>query len=264
MRAENRGKTPMKRLPFIPATTTIALFLLVLAGAVVPGPQSTFYPVLSGEDRATLGELIDEGRCPCRCGRYLPGSSNRPACFGCSVGKAEITRMVEGLLADRELIDIVGEMNEPVLVSVFSDYDNPDLSEMWHRANRIAGEFNQHRVVLRVFGRTDDARRAVKLVEYARGTGRVTVLQELLIDHRGPWDDETLVGLAAQAGLDPDDVRKNYKRTQVADQMRKDRQHSRQDKVKSRPTVTVNRKIVADTDEALRKAIRDVVEDGSI
>ena len=40
-------------------------------------------------------EILTNRKCPCQCGKYLPGSPNLPACFGCSAGKAEISYVLE-------------------------------------------------------------------------------------------------------------------------------------------------------------------------
>ncbi|MFQ5714656.1 MAG: hypothetical protein ACE5GU_11560 [Candidatus Scalinduaceae bacterium] len=66
------------------------------------------------EEFNKMAEEILAGRhCPCQCGRYLPGSSLSPACFGCSVGKAEITYVLESLEAGKKPAEIIMDLSSP-------------------------------------------------------------------------------------------------------------------------------------------------------
>ena len=130
-----------------------------------------------GQDEPTVDEartrvIIADHFCPCQCGTHLPGSDRAPACFGCSVGKAEVTFIRESIAAGRPLREVLVALREPALVEVFADYDDPRLPEVWALAQAAAAAFAQHRVVLRSPGLDDDAMRAVEFAECARGTGR--------------------------------------------------------------------------------------------
>jgi hypothetical protein len=208
--------------------------------------------------------MIADRGCPCGCGRYLPGSPNSPACFGCSVGKAEVTRILEGLAAGRNSADIIIELNETILVDVFADYTDPDVPDIWLMAVRVAGEFGQRRVVIRAPGQTAEARRAIELAECAREQGKFTTVQQLLIEHQGPWDEAALVQLAAGAGLDKNEIRECLRQTSVRAQIAKDREHAGVYGIEAYPGVAVNRQVTPITAGAIRHAIRTILEDESI
>lgn len=218
-----------------------------------------------GDDKSEIVQKIIEDRfCPCGCGKFLPGSRHRAACFGCSVGKAEVTRVIEGLSAGRQPDEIAKELNEPVLVDVFSDYTDERLSEIWERVNRSAGEYNQHRVVLRALGRTSGARRAIRLAECARANGMFTEIQSALIEHSGPWDERALMDLAIEHGMNEEQLSDCLRRVKIDAQISKDRQHAEMLKIEKTPVVSVNQKITLPTDEDIRRAIRKIVMKESI
>jgi hypothetical protein len=219
----------------------------------------------SDPDRPLLAKkLLADHFCPCGCGRRLPGSSASPACFGCSVGKAEVAFVRESLAAGHEPVDIILRLNETLLVDVFADYTDRGLAETWERAVRVSGEFDQHRVVLRTPGESRAARRAVALAECARVEGHFRRVQALLIGHRGPWDDDALLRLAAREGLEPAATRQCMERVDVGSQIAKDREHAEERGMRAFPAVSVNRSPTADTDRALRQAIREVLLEESL
>lgn len=233
--------------------------LLMLPSTIAGGVAS------EGRAKTEAAEKILRNRhCPCGCGSYLPGSRNEPACFGCSVGKAEISRVLEALVAGRSQGDIAMELNETVLVNVFADYTNPDLLEIWQRAVRVAGEFRQHRVVLRTPGRTEDARRAIKLAECARAGHKFSQVQQALMRHLGPWDQETLIELAKREGLNPKNVRKCLGQHDISAQIAKDKEHAKRFGAQRLPAISVNQQLIPTTVEAIRRAIRQTLEDGTI
>ena len=215
-------------------------------------------------DAAIAQSILAERYCPCGCGNFLPGSANLPACFGCSVGKAEITRVLEGLAAGRIPEDIIDELNEKVLVDVFSDYTESKLLEVWDLVKRVSNAFDQRRVVLRPLGATEDARRAIKLVECARAEGKFNTMHEALIEHTGLWDRATLLALATKQGLAGNKITECFDSVDIAAQMAKDRQHAQLLNTNNFPAVSVNRKLCLPNEEALRKAIRKVLIEGTI
>lgn len=241
--------------------TAVGLFalaaLVVLVGAPAGTPRGT-----SGA-RATEG-LFDELLCPCGCGSHLPGSSKLPACFGCSVGKAELASIREGLKAGRTPVELLLELSRPVLVDVFADYTDPGLRETWTRAKRVASELHQNRVVLRTPGRSPEAIHAVKLAECARERGAFFRVQEALVRHTGPWDQAALVALARGAGLETNGLGECLEHTDVAAQIAKDREHARERGIARGPAVSVNRAVVPDADAELRRAIRKVTREHGI
>ncbi len=208
--------------------------------------------------------LFDEVRCPCGCGNYLPESSNQPACFGCSVGRAELEYIAEGLAAGRTPKQLLLELARPVLVNVFADYTDPGLPETWTRAKRVATELHQHRVVLRAPARSPEARRAVALAECARGSGVFFRVREALIRHSGPWDDTALLELASAAGLELDGLESCLDTRDLAAQIAKDRAHAAEGGIASLPAVSVNRAVVPNTDTAIRRAIQQAMLENSI
>jgi hypothetical protein len=238
---------------------------LVLGSSLVVSQLSIRRPNADTDtDAKTAEEILSNRRCPCGCGRYLPGSRNSPACFGCSVGKTEISRVLEALAAGRNPADIIVGLNETVLVDVFADYTDVGLAKVWDRAVRAAGELRQRRVVLRTPGHTSAALRAVKLAECARSRGKFSRVQRALIKHRGPWDEDTLVELAQGEGLDANHVRRCLAETDVAAQVAKDREHAGIYGAEELPAILVNRQLIPNTGEAIRKAIRKALEDETI
>ncbi len=255
----------LNRYSMILLISAALLFLSLIVIDIVSSRPDSGQPTVAAKSAEAIAQsILAERFCPCGCGNFLPGSTKSPACFGCSVGKAEISRVRERLAAGLIPEDIIKELNERVLVDVFSDYTEDGLAEIWNRAKRVSGEYNQHRVVFRPLGATEDARRAIKLVECARADGMFNILHEALIEHPGPWDEETLIGLAGERGLARDKIAECLKRVDIAAQMAKDRQHAKALNTKNFPAVSVNRKLLPADEGALRKAIRKFLIQGTI
>ena len=82
-----------------------AAILGALGAALVmqaPGPRP---PPAHASDPAR--EILDGQLCHCGCGNPLPGSGEAGACFGCSVGLADVTFVREALAAGREPAEIL-------------------------------------------------------------------------------------------------------------------------------------------------------------
>ena len=212
-----------------------------------------------------MAEEILAGRhCPCQCGRYLPGSSLPPACFGCSVGKAEITYVLESLEAGKKPTEIIMDLSSPVIIDVFADYTNENISKVWKLAKRVSSELHKIRVVIRTPGLTAEARRAIKLAECARLIGHCSVIQEALINHQGPWDWDTLIKLTEHHGMDSEKIRACVDGINIDAQISKDQQHAEERGIRTYPTVTINRHITANSEQAIRNAIEKVLLEQSI
>ncbi|MEE9269440.1 MAG: hypothetical protein V3V49_04180 [Candidatus Krumholzibacteria bacterium] len=237
--------------------------LLSVASPVQPGGNQ-WTSLLPDSLAAVATRFIDQGKCPCRCGNYLPGSTRAPTCFGCSVGKAEVSRVAEGLAAGIPRGDVLLVLSEPVLINVFADYADAGLRETWQRVARIAAENGLHRIVLRTPARTEAARRAVAIGEFARTRGRFFDMQRVLIDHDGPWDVRTLVALVERVGLSPRAAKRYVKAADVSAQVNKDRQHAALAGIASYPTVEIENTIVENSDDALRRKIRRVLYEDSM
>lgn len=268
-------KSPLrtKGLEITTSATCIRVLLSISALAfgaalIATGFRATSVRAADTPEQESLSpeviEIIKNRFCPCGCRRFLPGGSTEPSCFGCSVGKAEVTRVVEGLAAGRRPADMILEFGEPVTVDVYSDYTDPALQELWSQAMRVAGEFNQHRVVVRAPGETEEARRALRAVECARSSGLFSGVQRAIIAHDGPWDTATLVELAVQEGVDRTKAQSCITGATVRKQWQKDRQHAAIYGVPFYPSVSVNRVPVDSTKNAIRKAIQEVLRDDSI
>ena len=80
-----------------------------------------------GSGRLTAGQLIAAGDCRCGCGNALPGSPREPACFGCSVGRAEVSFIEESLARGMAPREVLLALQQPVLVEVFGNYTDPEL-----------------------------------------------------------------------------------------------------------------------------------------
>ena len=222
------------------------------------------FPFLSAVQEEKANEILANRKCPCGCGNYLPGSANAPACFGCSVGKTEISKVIADIAEGRSPGDIMLDLGDPVLVDVFADYTNENLRDVWEMAQEAAASLGQRRVVLRAIGRTEEARNAIRLAECARRQGKFFEMQEALINHRGPWNTDALILIGAEMGFDADDVRNCFKRENIDQQIAKDKEHARTFGIRGFPAVAVNREVVVTTPEAIRRAIREVLEDDSI
>ncbi|MFQ5511359.1 MAG: DsbA family protein [Candidatus Krumholzibacteriia bacterium] len=248
-----------------PATSRFLLAGLILSAASPARPaEAPWTSLLPTKLAAIAKRLVDTGKCPCRCGNYLPGSTQAPTCFGCSVGKAEVSRIVEGLAAGQSRGDVLLEVGEPLLISVFADYADPGLRETWERVVRIAAQRGLHRVVLRTPARTDGARRAVALAEFARDHGRFFEMQRILIDHDGPWDPPSLSGLVERIGLSSGDAERYLGTADVGRQIHKDRQHAELDGIHLFPTIVIQNEIVADSEAAIRRGIQRALLDDSM
>lgn len=248
------------------------IWLVVAVVCLLIVTKSTYFPASGGEnisdelqEEAILAQdIIDDFRCPCGCGMLLPGSSKGQACFGCSVGKAEVSRVLEGFSKGRPPLEIASELSEPVLVDVFSDYTDTNLPVIWQRAKQVAAEFNQHRVVLRPPGLTEAARLAIHYADCARAEGKFSQMQEALIKHQGPWNELALTELFVEQGFDETNITECINQVDVRAQIAKDIQHAQRRRVVTFPAISVNRKLTSTTESALRRAIRDVIFEGSI
>lgn len=212
-------------------------------------------------------QLITKGACPCGCGSALPGSGRATSCFGCSVGKAEVTFIRESLASGRPLAEILIALRERVLVEVFADYTEPGLSLVWQRVRRVADELGQHRVVLRTPGFSTDARRTLAIAECARGTGSFTRLQSALIAHTGPWDEASVLTLALAVmpkAWTLDSLRHCAANADLSAQIERDRSHAKERGIRAFPAVSVNREPIPSSAESMRRAIRAAVREGSI
>jgi predicted DsbA family dithiol-disulfide isomerase len=221
-------------------------------------------PTLTAKDSAFVKSTINSTLCPCGCGNYLPGSRSKPTCFGCSVGKAEIARLEEGLAAGDSRVALLMQTKESIIIDVFADYSDSDLSTTWNRAQRVAKETGQHRVVLRTPGRTEVARRAVAAVECARLQGRFSEMQKALIEHEGPWDVSALADIAQRLGLHRQTIQTCMMTADIHPQILKDREHSGNRSIQRYPTITINREIVINQDGALKRAVQRLLSQGSL
>ncbi|MGR3319101.1 MAG: DsbA family protein [Candidatus Anammoxibacter sp.] len=255
----------------------IAVLVVILLATItfMPGTlevPSFFIPNLKAEtilkDQKEITEIADEilsGRfCPCQCGNYLPNSSKSPACFGCSVGKAEITHVLESLEAGRKPLSVSMELMTPVIIEVFADYTNKDISQIWNLVKRVSNELHQTRVVLRTPGFTLEGRRAIKLAECARLNGKFNIIQAALIDHQGPWDWKTLANLASQNRYNVEQIEACIDVIDVKAQIAKDLQHAKERNIRIYPTITVNRQTIPNTAYAIRKSIEKIILENSI
>ncbi|NRA00531.1 MAG: hypothetical protein HRU01_28930 [Myxococcales bacterium] len=227
----------------------------------------------AGPATATVEQLVAGAFCACGCGSHLPGGPHSPACFGCSVGKADLAFIRESLAAGRTPREILRQLADPILVEVFADYDDERLPAIWERARRVAGALRHHRVVLRTQARSAGARRAVALAECARAEGSFASMQRALIHHRGPWDEDALLRLAEREGLRTassleseslDSMRSCLAAVDVQLQIDKDRNHAGVRGVGDRLALFVNREPVDDSDAALRRAIESAIRAGSV
>lgn len=209
-----------------------------------------------------LHRILSNHTCPCGCGSTLPGG-DALACFGCSVAKAEVSFIRENLANGLSMFDIVIALGEPALIEIFADYTDPQLGATWKRAQRIASEFDQHRVVLRAPAETVQALRALELAECARQFHHFSRVRDALVEYTGPWGREALLSLAEEQGLAREATRQCLGSVDVADQIAKDRQHADQRRIRHFPAVSVNRALVFDSEESIRAAVRKVVLDKS-
>ena len=246
----------------------IAIFIF----EVLPVTQS-IYPECNAEETTTTqqeefiesaDEILANRKCPCQCNNYLPGSSNLPACFGCSAGKAEISYVLESLESGKETGEIVLNLDSPIIIDIFADYTNPNISKVWKLAKTVSSELHQRRVVLRPPGLTVEAQRAIKIAEYARFNGKFSIIQEALINHNGPWDWRTLINLVAQYDQVPQNINEYINSIEIEQQIAKDQQHAKERGIESYPTITINNIIVPGTDTAIRQAIEKILLEHSI
>ncbi len=251
------------RLTFI-LTVSLILGAQVLSQSLYQECEAESARIDQKEINKMAEEILAGRHCPCQCGRYLPGSPLSPACFGCSVGKAEITYVLESLEAGGKATEIIMDLSSPVNINVFSDYTNENISKVWKLAKGVSSKLHKIRVVLRTPGLTAEARRAIKLAECARLSGNCSVIQEALVNHQGPWDWDTLINLTEDYGQDPEKTRACVDGIDIDAQITKDQQHAEERGIRTYPTITINRQITANSEQAIRKAIEKVLLEQSI
>ena len=250
--------------------TFILLISVIFVFEAVPVTQAIYQECEAEEiiQQDEIIELIDEilanRKCPCQCGKYLQGSPNLPACFGCSAGKAEISYVLESLESGKETDEIILNLDSPIIIDIFVDYTNPNVSKVWDLAKTVSSELHQRRVVLRPLGFTREAQRAIKIAEYARFPGKFSIIQEALINHNGPWDWRTLIDLVARYVQIPQNINEYINSIEIEQQIAKNHQHARERGIDSYPTITINNIIVPDTDTAIRQAIEKILLDHTI
>lgn len=231
--------------------------------AQVPSPlprDSSSHDAAAG----VAGKLLSDKHCPCQCGNFLPGTDREPSCFGCSVARAEISYTFEGLDSGLTPGQVSLHLSSPVLIDVFGDYTDSLLAGIWKAARQAAGDLQQTRVVLRVQGSSHQALMAARLAECAREQGKFFKIQESLLAHQGSWDEQELMRLAAEEGLDTTQVVHCLRKLDMSAQIAKDRQHAQERAIRRFPAVTVNREPVAPTYEAIRGKIEEVLLRNSI
>ena len=264
-------KIPMK-LKKYSLRCLLFLLIVIFISEVVPVPQS-IYPECGAEETTTIRqkegielaiEILSNRKCPCQCGNYLPGSSNLPACFGCSVGKAEISYVLDDINSGAKIIEIMMSLNSPIIIDIFADYTNPNISKVWKLAKAVSNELHQRRVVLRTPGLTRGAQRAIIIAEYARFRGKFSIIQEALINHKGPWDWRTLINLVGQYDHIPKRIIEYIGSIEIEQQIAKDQQHAIERGIELFPTITINNIIVPDTEIAIRQAIEKILLEHSI
>ncbi len=250
--------------------TFILLISVIFVFEAVPVTQS-IYPECEAEETIQQDEIIGlaekiltNRKCPCQCGKYLPNSPNLPACFGCSAGKAEISYVLESLESGKETDEIILNLDSPIIIDIFVDYTNPNVSKVWDLAKTVSSELHQRRVVLRPLGFTREAQRAIKIAEYARFPGKFSIIQEALINHNGPWDWRTLIDLVARYVQIPQNINEYINSIEIEQQIAKNHQHARERGIDSYPTITINNIIVPDTDTAIRQTIEKILLKHSI
>lgn len=252
--------------------TFLLLISVIFIFEVLPVTQA-IYPECEAEETTTINqkefiesadEILANRKCPCQCGKYLPGSSNLHVCFGCSVGKAEISYVLESLESGKETSEIVMNIDSPIIIDIFADYTNPNISKVWNLAKTVSSELHQRRVVLRPPGLTREAQRAIKIAEYARFNGKFSIIQEALINHNGPWDWRTLIDLVAQYDQIPQNINEYINSIAIEQQIAKDQQHAKERGIESYPTITINNIVVLDTDTAIRQTIQKILLEHSI
>jgi hypothetical protein len=250
--------------------TFLLLISVIFIFEAVPVTQSIYQECEAEEtiQQDEIIELIEEilanRKCPCQCGKYLPNSPNLPACFGCSAGKAEISYVLENLESGKETDEILLNLDSPIIIDIFADYTDPNVSKLWNLAITVSSELHQRRVVLRPPGLTREAQRAIKIAEYARFVGKFSIIQEALINHNGPWDWRTLIDLVARYDQIPKKINDFINSITIEQQIAKDQQHAMERSIDSYPTITINNIIVPDTDTAIRQTIEKILLEHSI
>ena len=207
--------------------------------------------------------IIEGAFCTCGCGSHLP-SDAEDACFGCSVGKSDVSFVRRSLREGRSAREIMLALGEPVTISLFGDYDDPGLSELWQLATRVANEFDQHRVVVRTPARSASALLALKVVECAREVDRFAPVRDAMIQHEGPWDEHSLLALGVAKGLDARDLAACLPAAAVRGQIEKDTLHARLAKIRRFPALSVNGEAVWGGEAGLREAVHAAIREGSI
>ncbi len=252
--------------------TFLLLISVIFIFEAMPVTQS-IYPECEAQETTTsqedeiialVEEILANRKCPCQCGKYLPNSPNLPACFGCSAGKAEISYVLESLESGKNKDEILLNLDSPIIVDIFADYTDPNVSKLWNLAKTVSSELHQRRVVLRPPGLTREAQRAIKIAEYARFSGKFSIIQEALINHNGPWDWRTLIDLVAKYDQIPRNINDFINSITIDQQIAKDQQHAMERGIKSYPEITVNNVIVLATDTAIRQTIEKILLEHSI
>ena len=270
--AEDKEITTKMKLKKYSLRCLLFLLIAIFISEVLPVPQSV-YPECGAEEATAIQqkegielaiEILANRKCPCQCNNYLPGSSTLPACFGCSAGKAEISYVLESLESGKETDEILLNLDSPIIIDIFADYTNPNTSKLWNLAKTVSSELHQRRVVLRPPGFTREAQRAIKIAEYARFSGKFSIIQEALINHNGPWDWRTLIDLVAKYDQIPHNINEYINSISIEQQIAKDHQHARERGVESHPTITINNIIVLATDTAIRQTIQKILLEHSI
>jgi hypothetical protein len=250
-------------------TFLFLVFVIFVFGAV-PVTQSIYQESEAEEtiQQDEIIELIEEilanRKCPCQCGKYLPNSPNLPACFGCSAGKAEISYVLESLESGKNTDEILLNLDSPIIIDIFADYTDSNVSKLWNLAKTVSSELHQRRVVLRPPGLTREAQRAIRIAEYARFKGKFSIIQEALINHNGPWDWRTLIDLVAKYDQIPQNINDYINSIEIDQQIAKDQQHAMERGIESYPTITINNIIVLATDTAIRQTIQKILLEHSI
>ncbi|MCP4990312.1 MAG: thioredoxin domain-containing protein [Colwellia sp.] len=156
------------------------------------------------------------------------------------------------------------ELNSPIIIDVFADYTDPNLADIWKMVKQASRELHQFRIVLRAPGLTREAIRALKLVECARLDGKCRLMQETLINHKGPWDWDTLLQLAVKNDQPEEQTKAAINLIDIRAQVAKDQQHARERGIGLFPAITINHQITPNTPHAVYRKIGELLGKKSI
>lgn len=135
---------------------------------------------------------------------------------------------------------VIGNPDGDVSLAVFKDYRCGYCKRFWGTINKLVSEDPNVKVILKelpILGK--DSQFASKLALASKNQGKYAEFYKNLIEHRGPWDQKTLLSIAKKLSIDTDKLVKDATDQKIAANIASNIQLARKIGITGTPAVTI-------------------------